>query len=274
MGARPRGGGPPPSRRKARKPRRKIVVRDLPPHLPAGVFWSTVSPWVRIAAGTPSADGAQPVRAAADQPATVAYAEFLPGKRSERPTEHDTPSTAFLQFRQTDQMLAFAKAFQGHRFQDAQGHEYVALVDYALVQQVPTARPPRADPLAGTIEQTPEFQAFVASLEAPPAQSTPAAEPEPQSTHLVDYLRAQDEQARARKAKKASKRAEKKHADDAKPAARTPGVLPRPGARRPPRPPLPPGTLPAPSAAPKGKPKGKPKGPPKPAPPRPAPPPP
>lgn len=120
----------------------------------------------------------------------------------------------------------------------------------------------------------PEFQAFVASLEAPPAQSTPAAEPEPQSTHLVDYLRAQDEQARARKAKKASKRAEKKHADDAKPAARTPGVLPRPGARRPPRPPLPPGTLPAPSAAPKGKPKGKPKGPPKPAPPRPAPPPP
>lgn len=84
MGGKPRGGGPPPSRRKPRKPRRKIVVRDLPPHLPADVFWSTVSPWVRIAAGTPSTDGAQPVRAAADQPATVVYAEYIPGKRSER----------------------------------------------------------------------------------------------------------------------------------------------------------------------------------------------
>ncbi|WFD21192.1 hypothetical protein MCAP1_003453 [Malassezia caprae] len=247
MGGKPRGGAAPP-RRKPRKPRRKIVVRDLPPHLPAGVFWSTVSPWVRIAAGTPSTEGAQPVRAATDQTATVVYAE---------PTEHDTPSTAYLQFRQTDQLLAFAKAFHGHRFQDTQGHEYVALVDYALIQQAPTTRPPRADPLAGTIEQTPEFQAFVASLEAPP---TPSAPPEaaPSSTHLVDYLRAQDEQARARKAKKAPKRAEKKRAD-AQPEARTPGVLPRPAAR-PPRPPLAPGTLPAPSA-PKGKPKGKPKGP-------------
>lgn len=84
MVARHRGSGAPPSRRKPRKPRRKIVVRDLPPHLPASVFWSTVSPWVRIASGAPTTDDAQPVRAAGDQPPTVVYAEYIPGKRSER----------------------------------------------------------------------------------------------------------------------------------------------------------------------------------------------
>jgi len=85
----------------------------------------------------------------------------------------------------------------------------------------------------------------------------------PKSTHLVDYLRAQEEQARARKAKKAPKRA------DAQPEVRTPRVLPRPEGRMP-RPPLAPGTLPAPNA-PRGKSKGKSKGPPKQSTPRPPP---
>lgn len=81
MAAQPRGGAP---FRRKRKPRRKVVVHDLPPHMPASVFWSAVSAWVRVAPSMPSTSDAQPVRATSESTATVVYAEYVQGKRSDR----------------------------------------------------------------------------------------------------------------------------------------------------------------------------------------------
>lgn len=102
-------------------------------------------------------------------------------------------------------------------------------------------------------DSAPEFQAFAASLAAPaPASSAPAAASastesiQPESTPLVDFLRTQEEQARARRAKKPPKRAPDKKRPEA-PEPRKPGLVAMP---------LAPGMLPAPGAPP---PKGRPR---------------
>ncbi|WFD01018.1 hypothetical protein MYAM1_003778 [Malassezia yamatoensis] len=68
------------------------------------------------------------------------------------------------------------------------GEEYLATLDYAPVQLIPSARQAK-DPLNGKIEQMPEFQSFRASLKEAPTEpaATPVA-PSTESTPLLDYL--------------------------------------------------------------------------------------
>ena len=181
------GGGRPGGRRGMRL---KVVVRCLPPHLPADVFWASVAPWVRCASNALVSDPAPHTPEAGAQP-TADYAEYIPGKRRTRTSDAEKPSLAYIRFVGQPQMLAFARAFQGHIFRDAKGAESAARIEMAPVQVVAGQRRPQRDPLVGTVESTPEWAAFIASLQATPsaeARSAPREEP-PESTPLLDYLR-------------------------------------------------------------------------------------
>lgn len=62
--------------------RLKIVVRRLPPDLPAAVFWKSVAPWVtREDSDAPGLDGSE----------RVLWSEYRPGKVRKR---CDSPSSS------------------------------------------------------------------------------------------------------------------------------------------------------------------------------------
>ena len=97
---------------------RKAVVRDLPPTLPAEVFWKAVEPWVRTEPETAR---------------TAKHTSYVQGKRAEQPGVWDTPSVAYIEFLTPALLLAFATHFHGHIFRDSKGHDFVAFVDVAPV---------------------------------------------------------------------------------------------------------------------------------------------
>ena len=86
---------------------RKVVVRDLPPHLTENVFWEAVSPWVRLKADP-----------ATNEPRTASRTAFVQGKRSDQPSEVDTLSVAYINFSDFKYVLDFVQNFQGHIFRD------------------------------------------------------------------------------------------------------------------------------------------------------------
>lgn len=70
--------------RHRRRPRRKVVVRDLPPTLPAEVFWQSVSPWVQCTVtGETALSRDRPIQPAPGHAPTALYAEYVPGKKRE-----------------------------------------------------------------------------------------------------------------------------------------------------------------------------------------------
>lgn len=157
---------------------RKAVVRDLPPTLPADVFWKAVEPWVRTEPETGR---------------TTKHTSYVQGKRAEQPGVWDTHSVAYIEFLTPALLLAFASHFHGHTFRDSKGHDYVAFVDVALIQSSARWAPTTYERYKGTVEHAPEYKAFVASLEAPPAKpepEKPTDTPEERvTTPLVEYMR-------------------------------------------------------------------------------------
>ena len=157
---------------------RKAVVRDLPPTLPAEVFWKAVEPWVRTEPETAR---------------TAKHTSYVQGKRAEQPGVWDTPSVAYIEFLTPALLLAFATHFHGHIFRDSKGHDFVAFVDVALIQSCARWAPTTYERYKGAVEHAPEYKAFVASLEAPPAKAMPDKPADkadaPVTTPLVEYMR-------------------------------------------------------------------------------------
>lgn len=183
---------------------RKAVVRDLPPTLPADVFWKAVEPWVRT---EPEA-----VR-------TTKHTSYVQGKRAEQPGVWDTHSVAYIEFLTPALLLAFATHFHGHIFRDSKGRDYVAFVDVALIQSSARWAPTTYERYKGAVEHAPEYKAFVASLEAPPAKpepEKPADKPEePATTPLVEYMRQKHKPSEAPKKDRPQPKKAPKHANKA-----------------------------------------------------------
>ena len=139
----------------------KVVVRRLPPNVPEAVFWKAASAWVTRPGSLEdgSGDGG-----ANDGRTNIDYAYFVQGKlkdgsrrgvTAESGVSPHVYSRAYLRFKTFDSLLDFHRGFDGHLFKDAKGNEYVALVEFAPFQRIPSdlARRRKADPRQGTIEE-------------------------------------------------------------------------------------------------------------------------
>ena len=193
---------------------RKVVVRDLPPHLTENVFWEAVSPWVRLKADP-----------ATNEPRTASRTAFVQGKRSEQASEVDTLSVAYINFSDFKYVLDFVQNFQGHIFRDSKGQNYHAFVDNALFQSYMRWAPDKYGESTGTIQQTQEYKDFVAFLEAPstlapaPAPGLSASETDSDkasvTTPLVEFVRKQKQGAQETKKSSPAKTENSKGQQDA-----------------------------------------------------------
>lgn len=183
----------PPSLREETTLPLKVVIRRLPPHLPEAVFQASISEWHK----------------------SFELFYYVPGKLATKRDETDQSSRAYVKFRKHDDLQAFVKHYQNHLFVSSTNQEYRASIDIALFQK--TAKPPSAavkakDPLAGTIEQDPDYLAFVESLKAPVVRNQASdVQSESKVTPLIEYLRVQkaksDARSKVRKAKDAAAKA-------------------------------------------------------------------
>ncbi|KAJ8507385.1 hypothetical protein ONZ45_g10235 [Pleurotus djamor] len=169
--------------------RLKAVVRRLPPNLPEEIFWGSVQAWV--------ADG------------SVNWKIYYPGKASKRLGKENTPSRAFIAFKNEDQLATFSREYDGHLFRDKAGNEYQAVVEFAPYQKVPSERK-KPDARNATIEKDDDYVSFIealnaskekpesVSLETLIASTQPA--PAPTTTPLLEALKAEKSAAKDREA--------------------------------------------------------------------------
>ncbi|KAF9144538.1 hypothetical protein BGX30_012478 [Mortierella sp. GBA39] len=199
---------PAPSKRSARAkgPSRgqakfKIVVRRLPANLPEHVFMDSIKGLVSDSA--------------LDRPTT-----WVAGKVSKNPVKANTFARAYIYFKNEKLALEFQKAYHGHTFVDRHGNEGKAHVEFAPFQKIPREQR-KADTKQGTIEEDPDYIAFLQSLTADPTdaekemklsgteQLLKESAINPKSTPLLEALRAQKAaaQAKAQAAKLAARQA-------------------------------------------------------------------
>ncbi|KNE58339.1 hypothetical protein AMAG_03924 [Allomyces macrogynus ATCC 38327] len=204
--------------------RLKVVVRHLPPSLPAALFFADLA---RITGASLDTTLLSARYAAGHVPrATLRF-----GGSGKRPT----PGAAYLEFRSAADVQDMARRYAGHGFVDSQGTAYPVAVEYALWQrrsgvawknsgQVPPRRAVGVpDPTAGTLEKDGEYRKFLAMRGlAPPAgeDGNGSAEPvvvevkkqevatpapsKPSTTPLIEYLQQQRASKSAGKASPAA----------------------------------------------------------------------
>jgi len=210
-----------PRKRSSKKtsPKTKVVVRRLPPNIPAEIFNNSVKNWVNDS--------------------TVDWQLFVPGKLSSSKAKQNVFSRAYFHFLNMEAVLAFHQGYDGHLFIDGKGNEYRAVVEFSPFQKIPKEHKP-ADPRQGTIESDPDYIAFVESLsvaDAPlpnvndakdglsnverlenrismlTAQNHQAEQAnKPKTTPLLDHLRAQKAAQAAAKSKAQAAKAAAKQA--------------------------------------------------------------
>ncbi|KAG0074618.1 hypothetical protein BGZ90_010614 [Linnemannia elongata] len=199
---------PAPSKRSARtkgpnrgQAKSKIVVRRLPANLPEHVFMESIKGLVPDSA--------------LDRPTT-----WVAGKVSKNPVKANTFARAYIYFKNEKLALEFQKAYHGHTFVDRHGNEGKAHVEFAPFQKIPREQR-KADTKQGTIEEDPDYIAFLQSLTADPTdaekemklsgteQLLKESAINPKSTPLLEALRAQKAaaQAKAQAAKLAARQA-------------------------------------------------------------------
>ncbi|GAA5875017.1 hypothetical protein JCM3774_000474 [Rhodotorula dairenensis] len=197
--------------------RLKVVVRKLPPDLPARVFWTTTAQWItredQDADGLPGAE-------------RVAWTQYRPGKVRKSGKDKDSVnSRAYIAFRTPEALVAFHKGYEGWAFRDKSGNLSQAVVEFAPYQRTPTA-PAKPDPREGTIDDDPEYLAYqeaLAAAPAPPQLPTETPYEAPKTTPLLDHLRQQ--KAASRTARKQALAAAKANGGP-KGKGKMPAVLP------------------------------------------------
>ncbi|KAF9116579.1 hypothetical protein BGX27_001435 [Mortierella sp. AM989] len=201
-------GGKAPSKRagRAKGPNRgqvktKIIVRRLPANLPEHVFMDSI-------------------KSLAPETSLERSTTWVSGKISKNPVKGNTFARAYIYFKNEKSALEFQKAYHGHVFMDRHGNEGRAYVEFAPFQKVPRDQR-KTDAKQGTIEEDPEYIAFLQSLNAEPVEAEKEmklSETElllketavnPKSTPLLEALRAQKAaaQAKAQAAKIAARQA-------------------------------------------------------------------
>ncbi|RIB25133.1 Smg-4/UPF3 family-domain-containing protein [Gigaspora rosea] len=175
----------------------KVVVRRLPPLLPENLFMESVKQWVNEE--------------------TVDWCRFHQGRISKSKNKENIFSRAYFHFKSVEQVLEF------HR-----GNENKAVVEFAVYQKLPKDHK-KSDPRQGTIENDPDYLAFLESLKVDENKQAILKEPgsgleggatqlerlearltgaiaaaasnvieKPKSTPLLDHLRAQKSGAKSK----------------------------------------------------------------------------
>ncbi|OIT38698.1 regulator of nonsense transcripts upf3 [Nicotiana attenuata] len=158
--------------------RTKVVVRHLPPTLSQSTLLEQVDS--RFAG-------------------RYNWFTFRPGKTSLR---HQSYSRAYIDFRNTEDVIEFAEFFDGHVFVNEKGTQFKTIVEYAPSQRVPKHWS-KKDAREATILKDPEYLEFLEFL-AKPVENLPSAEIQlerkeaeragsakdaPIVTPLMDYIR-------------------------------------------------------------------------------------
>lgn len=198
---------------KAAAPRLKLEVRRLPPGLTLSEFEETLGEEWRLGNGK------------------VDWREYRQGK-IKAPGKLPEQSRCYVHVANEGLVREFEQRFLSIAFLDKAGtHKNVELrnlqptLGFAQNQRTPLAVKQRVDNRQGTIDQDPEFIAFLEAETQPiPKPATVDAKDEEgknevKSTPLIDELR----ERKANKASNAAKKAEKKTEEDVKSQAKTQG---------------------------------------------------
>ncbi|KAE8356930.1 Smg-4/UPF3 family-domain-containing protein [Aspergillus coremiiformis] len=191
-------------------PRLKLLVRRLPPGLTEAEFESAIGPEWKIGAGK------------------IDYFQYKPGKVSKDPAKPSRPSRAYIHVVSSDHIIPLSNTVRQASFTDARNtfNDPILLgppsVEYAPYAKIAGSRV-RKDARLGTIDQDPDFIAFLESLTQPitkPAtveKSTDAEEKKEvvTTTPLVQYIK----EKKASKAKESSSKSSKHAKSDKEPKA-------------------------------------------------------
>ncbi|KAK4133091.1 hypothetical protein BT67DRAFT_55882 [Trichocladium antarcticum] len=180
----------------------KVVVRRLPPGLTEDEFVAILGDEWMVGRGK------------------VDWFSYWPGKVSQHPSKPSLPSRAYLHVIKRDQLTALLQTVQSARWEDAkETYNDPALVsaptvEFSIYKKVPGDKK-RVDGRQGTIDQDPEFMAFLEGLANPDANKEPPEGEEDinkggktTTTPLIEYLR----ERKAVKAKEAAAAKTAKHA--------------------------------------------------------------
>ncbi|KAL7624136.1 hypothetical protein AAE478_005693 [Parahypoxylon ruwenzoriense] len=184
---------------------KKLVVRRLPPGITEAEFWAILGDEWKGGNGK------------------VDWAKFRDGQVSQDPSNPSNPARCYLHVMRTEDIPMLADAVQTSVWEDEKrtfndtalvGPPYLEL---SIYQKVPTTKR-RMDSKQGTIDQDPDFMAFLDSLTQDPAtkevegdqiaEDTGKSDTKVNTTPLVEYLK----EKKANKAKEVANAKSGKHA--------------------------------------------------------------
>ncbi|CAD6449249.1 c8b51517-8671-4eb2-9276-9b87a9553289 [Sclerotinia trifoliorum] len=181
----------------------KLIVRRLAPGLTEAEFCSVLGDEWKVGQGK------------------VDWFQFKSGKDSKDPSKPSRPSRAYLHLTSGDHLLPFSEVVRKSSFEDAKNSYTDSCligppsVEFAPYSRVPAGLKRRTDARAGTIDQDPEFMAFLEGLANPITTKEIGAEGEDFSTGkpekitvtpLVQFLK----DKKANKTKESAAKAAKK----------------------------------------------------------------
>jgi regulator of nonsense transcripts 3 len=97
--------------------RLKIVVRRLPPNLPEEIFWQSVSNWVT----DESALWKAYYLGKPKKRCVIVVVQQGQGLMCHSANKENIPSRAYIAFKTLEQLLAFSREYDGHKFVDKAG---------------------------------------------------------------------------------------------------------------------------------------------------------
>ncbi|KAI0130983.1 Smg-4/UPF3 family-domain-containing protein [Daldinia grandis] len=163
---------------------KKVLIRRLPPGIAEGEFWTILGEEWKSGNGK------------------AEWTQFQEGQISQDPSNPSTPARCYLQVR-SEGIPALAEAVQRSTWEDEKrtfndpalvGPPYL---EFSIYQKVPTTKR-RTDSKQGTIDQDPDFMAFLDSLtqdsnvrevDAEQADDLGKADTKVTTTPLVEYLK-------------------------------------------------------------------------------------
>ncbi|POR32370.1 Regulator of nonsense transcripts UPF3 [Tolypocladium paradoxum] len=174
------------SRTKAQDEGDKLIIRRLPPGMTEAEFVSILGPDWELNKGK------------------VDWLSYSPGKVSTEPSKPSRPSRAYLHLVRKDDIMSLSQAVRGATWEDAKStFTNPSLVgppvlEFSTYKKIPGSKR-RTDPRQGTIDQDPEFMAFLEGLANPvPVRETidvedvdeaSKEEAKVTTTPLVDFLK-------------------------------------------------------------------------------------
>ncbi|KAF4448293.1 hypothetical protein F53441_8268 [Fusarium austroafricanum] len=198
------GETPKPTKTKAHNEGEKLVIRRLPPGMTQTEFASILGSEWELGKGR------------------VDWSSFAEGKISTDPSKPSRPGRAYVHVMRKDDILPLSNAVRNAVWEDAKASfNSPSLigppsVEFAIYKKVPSNKK-RTDARQGTIDQDPEFMAFLEELAnpAPPKEAVEGEEGEDfgktetkvTTTPLIEYLK----EKKANKAKEGSSSKNSKH---------------------------------------------------------------